>query len=254
MAEDVKTDEKDVKKKKKKKEKLQQVAERPSLILPGPDETPWLTIHGEAVHSYRHMLSRLNREGYALPNKLGLLATLRQEGNTYTATALATTMATDLQKSICVVELNWHWPGLTKLLPQLESPGLAAVLQDEASLDDAIVATGLPNLSLLPAGELALEKRPITARSQKLTDTITELSQKFDHLLLDVPAILATSDAITLATLSDACALVIHQGVTPIGDVKRALDDVEHIQMLGVIMNQVAIKTPKLFLRMIPQG
>ncbi|MCA9918371.1 MAG: CpsD/CapB family tyrosine-protein kinase [Anaerolineales bacterium] len=252
MAEDEKIDKKE--KKKKKKQKLQKLAERPSLVLPGPDDTPWLTIHGEAVHSYRHMLSRMNREGYALPHKLGLLATLRQEGTTHTALALATTMAVDLQKSICVVELNWHWPGMIKLLPQLESPGLAAVLQEEISVDEAIVATGLPNLSLLPAGELALEKRPITARSTQLANIIAELGKKFDHLLLDVPAILATSDAIALATLSEACVVVIHQGVTPIGDVKRALDDVEHIKMLGVIMNQVSIKTPKLFLKMIPQG
>ncbi|MFZ1400282.1 MAG: CpsD/CapB family tyrosine-protein kinase [Candidatus Promineifilaceae bacterium] len=252
MAENENTDKKD--KKKKKKETLQKVEERPSLILPGPNDATWLTVAGDAVHTYRHMLTRLNRNGFVLPHKFGLVSTLRQEGVTHTALSLATTIAINLQKNIGVVELNWHWPGMAKLLPNLESPGLAAVLEDEASLEEVIVATGLPNLSLIPAGEMLLEKRPTLARSPKLAETINQLSQKFDHLLLDIPAVLATSDAIALASLADACAMVIHQGVTPIGDVKRALDDVEHIQMLGVIMNQVAIKTPNLLLRLIPQG
>jgi hypothetical protein len=38
------------------------------------------------------------------------------------------------------------------------------------------------------------------------------------------------------------------------GDVKLALDDIDHLNMLGVLLNKVNIRTPRLFLRMIPQG
>ncbi|MCA9925602.1 MAG: hypothetical protein KC421_24695, partial [Anaerolineales bacterium] len=71
--------------------------------------------------------------------------------------------------------------------------------------------------------------------------------------LLDIPALLATSDAIPLASLSSGSCLVIKQGVTSIENVRLALDDIAHLNMLGVILNQAVIKTPKLFLRFIPQ-
>ncbi|MCA9936600.1 MAG: hypothetical protein KC415_21845, partial [Anaerolineales bacterium] len=82
---------------------------------------------------------------------------------------------------------------------------------------------------------------------------LDELGKRYDHLLLDTPAILATSDAIPLASLSNGSCLVIKQGVTSIENTKRALDDIAHLHILGVILNQVIVKTPKLFLKYIPQ-
>ena len=249
------SDEKKEKKKKKKgKVKKPMLAERPLLTLPGIDGSELLTIPGEVVHSYRHMLNKLNREGNSLPKRLSLVSALREEGVTYNALALATTMANDTTHSICVVELNWWWPGLAQLAGGVESRGLTAVLTENTPLDDVLIPTGMDNLTLLPAGELPVEQRPVIACSNELANLIEQLSQQFDYLFLDIPAVLATSDAITLATLGTGCCVVVRQGVTPIGDVKLALDDIDHIPMLGVIMNKVVIKTPKLFLKIIPQG
>ena len=90
--------------------------------------------------------------------------------------------------------------------------------------------------------------------SDELKSIVTELRGRYDYVLIDVPAILSTSDAIPLASLTDSCCLVIRQGVTQIDDVRMALDDVSHLPMLGVIMNQVELKTPSFIMRMIPQS
>ncbi|MCB8983681.1 MAG: CpsD/CapB family tyrosine-protein kinase [Ardenticatenaceae bacterium] len=241
---------------KKGKRIVERNAPVPSLSIAsdvGRSETaPWLTFPGEVVRSYRHMLARLTRTE-ALPSRLALVSTLREEGVTYSALALGTVLAADTAVSVCVVELNWHWPGQQTLLADVTSPGLAGVLAEEASLDEALVQTHLPNLALLPAGEMEVGKRPYTARSSQLKLYLDELGKRYDHLLLDTPAILATSDAIPLASLSNGSCLVIKQGVTSIENTKRALDDIAHLHILGVILNQVIVKTPKLFLKYIPQ-
>ncbi|MEP7191003.1 MAG: chromosome partitioning protein [Roseiflexaceae bacterium] len=131
--------------------------------------------------------------------------------------------------------------------------GLAAVLSRSLSLDEALVPTGLPNLALLPAGPITPAQRPALARSDGLKTCIEQLGRRFDHVLLDIPAILATSDAIALASLGTACCLVIRQGVTPMTNVRCALDDVKHLPMLGVVLNQTQSHLPRWVRALVPQ-
>ena len=226
--------------------------ENEALSLPPAYGSAEVTFSGKVVHSLRRMITKL---AYAdeLPKRIALVSALREEGVTYTTLAMGTTIASDLDKTVCVVELNWWWPGMTLQVPDVNSRGVAAVLAGEATLDDVIVPTGLPNLRLLPAGEMPVEKRPIMARNAALKELINNLSKRYDYLLLDVPAILTTSDAISLASLADGCCLVIRQGVTSVEKVNLALDDIDHLNILGAIMNQVKVKTPSLLLKFIPQ-
>jgi Mrp family chromosome partitioning ATPase len=205
----------------------------------------------DAVESLRHMITRLGLQE-SLPTRLVLTSALRQEGVTYTARALAATLANDLLSKVCLVETNWWWPS-ADLAHLSTNGGLAAVVLNETTLDQAIVPTGRPNLSLVPAGHMPMVNRPVAARSTNLKETIDELGRRFDHLILDVPAVLATSDALALAALGGACCLVVRQGVTSVEKVRAALDDVQNLPMLGVVMNRVQIATPASLLKFVPQ-
>lgn len=223
----------------------------PVMTLLAEDGTPLMTFPSDVVAPLRHMVARAARNK-PFPARLAMMASLRQEGVTYLAHALATTMAHDMEATVCVVELNWEWPSGV-LLTASGNGGLTAVLTNETKLDDAIIRTRHPNLSLLSAGNMAAENRPGFARSSILKETIEQLGEKFDHLVLDIPSILACNDAIPLASLcTDAC-LVVRQGVTSVEDARLALDDVDHLPILGVIMNQVHLHTPSILLQHIPQ-
>jgi Mrp family chromosome partitioning ATPase len=69
---------------------------------------------------------------------------------------------------------------------------------------------------------------------------------------MDVPAIRLTSDAIPIASLGNACCVVIQQGVTTVEDVKRSLDELDHLSILGVVLNKTHINTPKRLVDLIP--
>jgi Mrp family chromosome partitioning ATPase len=247
-----------------------------ALALGMPDAAPQRVFPSEITNNFRHMLTRLTY-GEALSAKsisrISFVSALQQEGVTYTALAFATTMAHDLHAEICLVDLNWWSPGLPAALalPPLprrwwqrrkpqeaavelpRSPGLAAVLNGTASLEEALLPTAMSNLQVLPAGELPLEQRPIVARSEQLRACIETLSEYFHYVLLDVPAVLTTSDAIALASLGDACCMVIRQGVTPVNSVRAALDDLKHLHMLGVVLNQTTMATPRWITALVPQ-
>lgn len=215
----------------------------------------------EVVNSFRHMVTGLAcNDGF--PTRLAVVSALREEGVTHTALALGTVLASDTAATVCVVELNWWTPGLLRLLahsvralpPALAGkPCLADVVMGRADLEQAVMPTALPNLSLVAAGEVSVEQRPIVARSNALKETIDSLAERYDHLILDVPAVLATSDTIVLASLGTACVLVVRHGVTPIASAQLALDNIRHLNMLGVVLNQATYATPRRLREMLPQ-
>jgi Mrp family chromosome partitioning ATPase len=249
----------------------------PRLQAASPTETALAAFSPDVVSNLRRLTTHLAYQEH-LPERIALVAALRGEGVTYTTLALATTLANDLNARVCAVELNWQSPGMQAHLANPaetkprrgrffrrrktdpattdttgKSPGLAGVLTGSATLEEALIPTLLPNLALLPAGELPEWQRPAIARSVELKECIGHLSRMFDHVLLDIPAVLRSSDAIALASLGSACCIVIQQGVTPINSIRLALDDVKHLPMLGVVCNQVRIHTPKWVRSLLPQ-
>ncbi len=216
-----------------------------------------LKFPAEVVEGLRRTLSRLISQK-TLPSCLALVSSLRQEGVTYLSRAMAVTMANDMGVTVCVVELNWWNPDHSLLMPsEKDGPeqysGLAGILAQELNLDEAILHTNLPNMDILPAGKMPTATRPVFARSTQLKEILYQLSEQYECLILDIPAITFTNDAVPLASLGDACCLVVHQGVTPVDKVRSALDEVDHLKILGVIMNKTHIATPSFFLHLIPQ-
>jgi Mrp family chromosome partitioning ATPase len=246
-----------------------------ALTLATTDGQFYRTIHPDVVVHLRRMLTELTYTN-SLPHCLSVLSALRGEGVSYTALALGLVIANDLARRVCVVDLNWWSPGLlAQIDPALvaasevrrrfwqkppviaptpfDKPGLADVIAGAVSIDEALIETDRPNLVLVAAGTVPVLQRPTIARSDALKQIITELADQFDHILLDVPAILTTSDAIALASLGDACCLVVRQGVTSTYHVQQSLDAVKHLPMLGVLLNRIKINTPNWVLKFIPQ-
>ncbi|OAN46054.1 chromosome partitioning protein [Chloroflexus islandicus] len=241
------------------------------LAIEVADSTLRRVFAGPQVSQLRRMLTDLF-VSQRLPNRIGFASALRGEGVSYITLASAVTLAHDTGKRVCAVELNWLAPGMLANLnppPSLAGrkrrgpapppaplpalPGIAEVLRGKASLDEVLLATNHAGLWLLPAGTATIEQRPLLARSAELRALIDTLSERFDYVLLDLPAVLEVSDTLALAALADACALVVRHGVTPITDVQRALSDIQHVPVLGVILNQAHIATPRWIHRLIPQ-
>jgi len=235
------------------------------------------TFDADVIQSMRYMGTELTLNS-KLPPRVALIAALRGEGVTYTAVALGITLANDTGTKVCVIELNWWSPGMIAMLdPKIltvaaekksrkrgESasprttltgnfPGMAKALSGEVSIDDAIIHSDIPNFDLIPAGEVPIAKRPAIARNIALRHMLDLLSTRYDHLLLDIPAIRTTSDSIALASLSDACIVVAHQGATSTSSVQKALDDVKSLTMLGVVLNKVSISMPYWIRSLVPQ-
>ncbi len=224
--------------------------ERP-LVVPNAAGDSAETFAEPMVDGVRQLMNRLMRQG-ELPDCIAVVAGLRGEGVTTVSRALGATLAHDLGAKVCIVELNSWWPTQNEFMPN-GNGGMAAVVWDDAELNDIICTTGWENLDTVSVGEIAPDKRPVFAHSPQLQQSIQTLRETYDYVILDVPALLATNDAVSLASLASACCVVIRQGATRMESVKRALDEVSHLNLLGVVLNQTRLATPSFLLRLFPQ-
>ncbi|MET0577364.1 MAG: hypothetical protein ABW122_01790, partial [Ilumatobacteraceae bacterium] len=147
-------------------------------------------------------------------------------------------------------DVNWRRP--TSPEAQAERhPGLADAVEDGVPVDEIIRATSNPRLSLIDAGEAAVARRPALAGSKALATVFEELEGRFDHLLLDLPPVLATSEAMNLSQLADSYALVVRQGATSESQVEAALEEMQGALVLGVILNRFDSHIPTRLRRLV---
>jgi Mrp family chromosome partitioning ATPase len=222
------------------------------LTLTSEDGESWIEFREQVVDAVRQTITRLMRTD-PFPDRLVITSAVRQEGVTYLSRAIGTILAKDMSRTVCVVELNWWWP--TDDYPKMMNgrPGIAEVLLGDADLEEAKMATGLDNLTLISAGKLANNRRSTIFHNEEFGDLIATLDDQYDHIILDLPAVTATSDSILLASHGTGICLVIQQGVTPVQRVKAILDDLDHLNIIGVILNQVKVATPSFLLDYIVQ-
>jgi Mrp family chromosome partitioning ATPase len=185
----------------------------------------------------RYFLARLDQQG-GVPKVLGFSSALKGEGVTFVSRAVGAVLANDYRTNVCVVECTWNVGDGTEV-------GMADVLRKNADLRSAVVPTGDEYLHLLPAGWVPAADAPLLTRSSHLATVMDELGASYDHVILDLPPVLATSDAVLLGANVDAIALVVRHGVTTERQLQQAVQMVQPIRMIGVILNRTSSRIPR---------
>ena len=241
--------------------------------------------------SLRYFLARVQlHDAQGMPERLALTSALVGEGVTYITRSLAAAIAYDTDASVVVVDCTFRRPGAQEgkgrrgrsakttpatperseptdgdadaevLPPPLadggpsdpaQHPTLADAIENDAPLDDIIINTSNPRLSMIQAGAVPVARRPALAQGRPLASLLDQLDERFDHVLLDLPPVLASSDAMNLSQLADAYVLVVRQGSTSEGQVEAALDELQGGETLGVILNRFDSNIPRRLRRLV---
>lgn len=216
----------------RKRKQTAAAATTPDLVVDTVDER--FTVPATVANELRYAVAGLQHQGDpGVPRTIGLTSAVRGEGVTTTCRSLAAVLAHDhFDRRVCVVDLDWWSPSSPS-----EAPGIAQVVAGEVSLDNVVVQTNNPRLWHVPAGVTDPNERPALASSDKLHQALDELSFHLDHVLLDLPPVLATSETVTLASLPEACLLVVRHGATAVTDLGKALDHLRGLPILGGVLN-----------------
>ena len=180
-----------------------------------------------------------------LPHRLSLTSSLFGEGVTAMSRSLASLIAYDWRESTCWVDLNWWKVGATDPATSPFEVTIAGVREGAGTVADLPVATSIPALSMVGAGEVPPGSRARLPRSDALADILDELARSFDYLVLDLPPVLASSDAVALSRLSEGYLLVVQQRSTSSTQVRAAMQTMNMAPCLGTILNGTRSHLPR---------
>ena len=204
------------------------------------------------------MLQRRQQTAYgrSLINALMLTSSRPAEGKSFCALNLAATIARGGSAAVLLVDLDDKPDSLTGLLGLADQPGLHDLVAGQASghgsgqaprqgsgpgiaVEDVLVATAQPNLSILPIGRpTAAERgRGVTRAAIATLERIARCDP--DRLLiLDTAPCLASSDAAALAPHVGQIAMIVEAQRTQRGELDSALDLLATCETISLVLNK----------------
>jgi exopolysaccharide/PEP-CTERM locus tyrosine autokinase len=163
----------------------------------------------------RDLLTQLR--GNPRGNRILVCSAHSGEGKTFCAINLALSLAAEKDREILLVDADFGKPGIPAQLGLEAGPGLMDALADPfVAIEDVIIRTDIPSLSVLPAGQRSHNDTEYlaSARTEQLLSRLTE-GRPERIVIFDSPPLLAASPAAVLASHAAIALLVVRADKTP---------------------------------------
>lgn len=161
------------------------------------------------------------------------------DGSTTVAINLAAALASSGWKTI-LVDGDMRKKNRYKRLNENMTEGLSDFLMNKVELKNAICETTTENLYYLPCGG-RIDNPVRLLCSSKMNVANEELTQMFDYVIYDMPAVNAAMDAEVVAVTADAAILVSAIGETSKKGLVKAANALVavNVNLIGTIINKI---------------
>jgi len=145
-------------------------------------------------------------------------------------------------KQVILMDCDLRKPVLHKIFGK-KNRGLTNVLVEEVQVQDFLQDTEIENLRILTSGPIPPNPSELLG-SSKMQELLDYLKTQADYLIIDVPPVIAVTDACVLASKVDGITLVVNSGTIRPEMAQKAKDLLikANGQILGVILNRVEIE------------
>ncbi|MDX9975486.1 MAG: polysaccharide biosynthesis tyrosine autokinase [FCB group bacterium] len=214
-------------------DRLPELVDMAMLSRDCPDST--------SAEEFRRILSRIiyPTEGVVEVKTILVTSPSRKDGKTTLACNLATALA-QANRRVLIVDVNSRRPGVEKAFGLESGPGLAEVLAGDYNADDVVQTTDTENVMVMGPG---FTDRDLTGKlaSRQALEFFEQAEEHFDHVIIDTPPCLLTSDSKLLAPVMDGVIMVVGVGISTTGMMRRCLQDIQQggAHVLGVVVNGV---------------
>ena len=198
------------------------------------------------AESYRSLRTNIQFASIGKEVKSILItSTVPGEGKTTTAANLAVVMGQAGKKTV-YVDGDLRRPTGYETLHVNNRLGITSYLVGNASLNDIIQESDIPNVSVITSGPIPPNPAELLG-SEEMGQLIEELKTSFDMVIVDSAPALAVADPIVLSTYVDGCLVVIHSGKTNEDLVEKVIEQLKMVdaRILGVVLNKLPRKQKK---------
>jgi capsular exopolysaccharide synthesis family protein len=197
----------------------------------------WRFVLNESINSTRTMLLHTARTQSM--QVVMVTSATQGEGKTSLASQLATSMATAGMRTL-IVDCDLRNPSIQKLFELPLGPGVSEVLRQEVDVSDAVQATAVPNLWVIPAGHCS--NATIAALAQGQMETLfNRLRGSFEFIIVDSCPVLPVADALLVGQHVDGVVFSVMQDVSQLPKVQTASAKLAqlNITLVGAVVNGI---------------
>ncbi|MCR9296505.1 MAG: polysaccharide biosynthesis tyrosine autokinase [bacterium] len=162
------------------------------------------------------------------------------DGKSTLSSNLAVSMAQSGRR-VLLIDADFRRPRIAKIFGIDGETGMAAVIAGKAEIEDAIHEGPVTNLFVMPGGKRPSNPAELLS-SQRFSDLIDVLKDKFDIIIIDTPPLLAVSDPGAVAGIVDGVVLTmrLRRNVQPLAMRAIGILDGVGAKCFGVVVNGVS--------------
>jgi succinoglycan biosynthesis transport protein ExoP len=212
------------------------LASEGALLKPGDERQAFI----ESFRTLRSSLIFLPVEGER-PKTFVVTSALPDEGKTTVSSNLAVTLAFSGAK-VLLIDADMRSGKVSHLFGAQGAVGLSNVLTKNLPWKEAVSATWIDNLYLMPCGP-AVQNTAEHLLSKVTDEFIKNVYNEFDYVLFDSPPVIILDDTLSLSPKIDATLFVLRFDQSSTRASRRALELLHSRQanVIGLVVNGVAI-------------
>ena len=203
----------------------------------------WMLDHPESVaaEAFRSLrTSILLSRPKAGPKIILITSCIPVEGKSTVTVNLAISFAQH-GKKVLIMEADMRRPSMKHVLDVSNEAGLSSILAGSLTLDEASIhGVHVPTLDVLPAGPRPPMPSEVLG-SSAFDELLEQLRSRYDIVLIDSPPALLLTDAVSIASKTDAVVWVTRAGVITRPYLARAAQLIERngMPVIGFVLNRM---------------
>lgn len=193
-----------------------------------------------AIESLRSMRTAIH---FALSSARNNLITISgpapEVGKSFISTNLATILAQS-DKRVLIIDADLRRGYLHKYFNLDTQPGLTELLNGQQSLDTVIRHTEVSGLSVISRGKSPANPSELLSSNQ-FKNLLEQMSEKFDHVIIDTPPVLAVTDGIIISQYTGVNLVIARYAKTQMKELELTLNRFEQagVKVNGFILNDI---------------
>ncbi|WP_218954750.1 polysaccharide biosynthesis tyrosine autokinase [Acinetobacter sp. YH12025] len=193
-----------------------------------------------AIESLRSMRTAIHFALSSAKNNLIMISGPAPEvGKSFVSTNLATILAQS-DKRVLIVDADMRRGYLNKYFNQDNQPGLAEFLNGQSGIDSIVKTTEIPNLSVVTRGKSPTNPSELLS-SSKFKEFLDLIADKFDHVIIDTPPVLAVTDGIIISQFAGMNLVIARYAKTQMKELELTVNRFEQVgvKVNGIILNDI---------------
>jgi len=160
-------------------------------------------------------------------------------GKSFVAVNLGQVFA-DAGKRVLVVDADLRKGSLHEVLGVAHAPGLAEAIAGTVPPASVVAKTGLSGVDFIPRGKAPPNPSELLG-SERFRKLVKELSSAYDVVIVDLPPILAVTDAALVGRVAGVNLLVVRAGWHPVRELQLAVKAYAEngVRLSGLVFNDM---------------